>query len=239
MDQTPPPPLRATQALFLDFDGTLVESGDEPVTVKTATRMALNAALARQGGAVAVLSGRPLADLVKLLDPITLPLAGSHGSEIRLANGRILTPSPTRVRETEEIAKTLRAALGEKPMIEAKAGAVTLHFRDMPQRAGEFGTAIRRAAASFQGWQVVDGNGLVEARLASATKGHAVERFMREPPFAGRVPVFIGDDDSDEDGVKAALNYRGFGERVGDGESGARHRLPDVNAVFDYIATAG
>lgn len=239
MDPTPPPPLRASQALFLDFDGTLVEAVDGPVTVKTATRMALNAALARQGGAVAVLSGRPLAELAKLLDPITLPLAGSHGSEIRLANGRILTPSPTRVRETEEIAKTLRAALGEKPMIEARPGAVVLHFSDMPLRAEEFATAIRRAAGGFQGWQVLASKGVIEARLASATKGHAVERFMREPPFAGRVPVFIGDDETDEDGVKAALKYGGFGVRVGEGESAARHRLPDVSAVFDYIATAG
>jgi trehalose 6-phosphate phosphatase len=193
------------------------------------------------GGALAVVSGRMLGNVDDYLDPLVLPGSGNHGIERRRADGRVIVPDQS-VRETAAaIMNSVRQRLGRHPglIFEGKVWSASLHYRGAPERAADCIAAMRAAVAQHPGWEVIEGKMVVEGRLASVSKASAVEAFMAEPPFAGRRPVFMGDDATDEDGMRAATALGGYGIKVGDGETVARYRLGRPKDVLVYLEGVG
>lgn len=224
-------------ALFLDFDGTLVELAPSPDAVEVSADLVteISTASAAFGGAVAVVSGRPIADLDRYL-PIRLPLAGGHGSERRRADGALEATSLDNGAAADRIAASIAEFVEDHQglLLEKKSAGVALHYRHAPELRDESLTRMR-AAAEAEGFGVIDGKMVAEARPEGLNKGEALRAFMAEAPFAGRLPVFIGDDTTDEDGFAAAQELGGIGVKVGDGETAARLRTPDVHSVRAII----
>jgi trehalose 6-phosphate phosphatase len=237
-DALPAPPLLSGRhALFLDFDGTLVELAARPdrVVVDEQLPGTLDLLAERLGGAVALITGRWLADVDGLLAPVALPGAGLHGAELRDADG-----ASVRVRAVggiAELATALREHFAGDPrlIVEDKGAAVALHFRQAPERGDECRRVLRARAAEWPGLEVVTGKMVIEARALGTDKGAALRRLCTEPPFAGRVPVFVGDDVTDEDGFAAAAASGGFGVKVGDGPTRGRYRCADVADVRAWL----
>lgn len=216
----------ASSALFLDFDGTLVELAPEPdAIVIPPDLVALLAALReRLGGALAVVSGRAVGAIDTFLHPLDLPVAGVHGSERRTAAGDlVLLPTPSLDTVEQAAAQLLHAhpALAVEP----KRGAVALHYRLAPQLQDLCRRTMEEAVAASPGVTLLHGKMVFEAKSSMATKGKAIAAFMQEPPFAGRRPVFLGDDTTDEAGFAVAQELGGTGIKVGQGETLAHHRI--------------
>lgn len=239
----PPPALPApeTVALFLDMDGTLVSFAATPdaVTAPPAAGDKLNRLAERLGGALAVVSGRRLAELDLILKPGSFAAAGLHGLEHRARPaGPIDGPSG----DTESVARwrdLFAPLLKRYPalLLEEKVAGVALHYRADPSLAEPVRTAAEAAlAAGPKGYHLLDGNHVVEIKPAGRGKGDAVTRFLAAPPFKGRVPVFIGDDVTDEDGFRTARAAGGFGIVVGDRRPTlATAALPDVASVWAWL----
>lgn len=224
-------------ALFLDFDGTLAAIAPRPdaVVVDDWVRPLVAQAQQRLGGAVAVVSGRPLAELDALLAPLLLPAAGVHGVERRDAQGRVRVQAGAPPDELTELVERL-AARHDGLLVERKPSALALHYRARPELESLCAQAVLAAVHPHRDdWSVLLGKCVVELKPRRAGKGAAVRDFLVQPPFAGRVPVFVGDDATDEDGFAAVQAVGGFGVKVGPGPSGARCRLPDPPAVRDWL----
>lgn len=239
------PPARpdgAAWALFLDFDGTLVDIAMTPdaVVVSPWLRPILAECATAFDGAVAIVSGRPIAALDALLDPLMLPAAGLHGLELRMPNGTVERPGRPAAGIADLRAQFL-ALVREDPrlVIEDKGSSLALHFRRAPERERELGERVAGAAARHGGHSVMHGKMVLEVRPPHADKGTAVTRFLETPPFAGRTPVFAGDDVTDEDGFAAVNRLGGISVKVGAGQSEASWRVPDVASLHDWLATVG
>ncbi len=234
-----PPLLAPDSALFLDFDGTLAAIAERPDQVQLApTVVPILQALQQQLQLpVAIISGRALAEVDHYLRPLRLPGAGQHGGELRRSPD---TPiSRRRSPAVAAVAAELQAQFGNEPalLIEDKGMAVALHFREAPVRAGACIAAVEQAAQRHD-LAMLLGKMVAEARPKGQDKGAAIAALMAERPFAGRVPVFIGDDRTDEDGFEQVQQRGGYGVRVGVGLSCAQYRLPDVAAVHQWLAAA-
>jgi trehalose 6-phosphate phosphatase len=238
----PPPEPRADWALFLDFDGTLVELREQPgdVILPTGTGELLLRLRALFAGAVAIVSGRTLADLDALLAPVRLPLAGLHGLERRDGGDRLHgagQPDPGLETVREAVAGFAEARPGL--LSEDKGAALAVHYREAPERADEVAAFLARQRATLgAGFHVQAGKAVLELKPDGRDKGDAVRAFMREAPFAGRVPVFIGDDRTDEPAFAAVNALGGRSIRVGghDEPTAACHGLDSVEAAIAWLA---
>jgi trehalose 6-phosphate phosphatase len=221
-------------ALFLDFDGTLVDIAPQPEAVivpseLVATLTALNKYL---GGALALISGRPIEQIDAFLHPLRLSAAGVHGAERRGADGKMTLLSTHPLEHVEEAALAL-AARHQMLRVEKKRGSVALHYRQAPELEQECLHVMQAAIQESPGLTLLRGKMVVEAKPGGASKGHAIEAFMQEGPFAGRSPVFVGDDITDEVGFATVQRLKGLGVKVGEGASVAWQRLASP-AVFRY-----
>ena len=237
-----PPVLTNRNALFLDFDGTLVGFAKIPkdVTVDPGLVPIIERLRDKLDGALAIVTGREIADVTGRLAPLDLPVAGSHGAERRRMDGAVETPGPEVGAEAERLAEELIAKLGHIPgmIIEHKVFSVALHYRNAPDAADRVTAVAAEALGRLPGWEGVPGKMVIEIRPGAFSKGSAVRAFMAEAPFAGRIPVFVGDDTTDEDGMKAATELGGYGIKVGTGDSVARYRLADPGSVHTWLASA-
>lgn len=235
-----PPPLDAARhALFLDFDGTLVDFAPTPdeIVLRPGSRELLQAVSDRLGGALAIVTGREIANLDRHLDPLRLAAAGVHGNQARLAGRDIeaVPPSP----DMEAARRRLLEAVppGDRLRLEDKGAAIVVHFRGAEEEAGRAEAIARAAAAGLEGVEIVPGHAIFELRQKGVHKGGAILALLKRPPFSGRLPVFVGDDRTDEDGFRACVEAGGFGVKVGPGETAARWRLADISAVHDWLRT--
>jgi trehalose 6-phosphate phosphatase len=221
------------------LDGTLLDFAPDPAEVEVPRRVrAVLAALPRAtDGAIAFVSGRTLADLDRLLAPGEFPLAAVHGLERRGASGA-LSRAETDAAEVEQMHRVLEAVAAKHPetSIEHKGVTLALHYRRCPELElaliEEVEAGLKGLASSLK---LLHGNKVIEIRPAGADKGTAIEAFMREPPFRGRTPVFIGDDVTDEDGFRAVNALGGISVKVNSGPSAAVYRLRDTAAVLDWL----
>lgn len=231
-----PPLLPHAAALFLDFDGTLTEMAARPeaVSVSPGLLALLTALNERQHGALAILTGRRLMHLDALLAPVKLPGAGVHGAELRLnAND---PPLLRQVPGVARVAAALRTHFegDERLLIEDKGAAVALHFRLAPERGVECIEMMHRLATGTD-LNIIVGRMVVEARPVDVHKGVALSRLLRAASFAGRMPVFVGDDRTDEDGFITVNALGGYGVKVGQGATAARYRLQSVGEVYNWL----
>lgn len=238
----PPPPAAASDwAWFLDVDGTLIDIAPTPSAIHIPEELPplLQRLSDIHGGAVALVSGRSLDNLRQLVAPFDPPAAGLHGLEWRDAAGVIerVTAPPGLDDIRARLAAEADRFVGL--LLEDKGCAVALHYRQAPQ-LGEHAQHVARAAiADHPGYGMVAGKMVVEIKPRGADKGGAVGAFMRSAPFAGRVPVFVGDDTTDEDGFAAANRLGGLSVLVGPlRETQARYRLPDIEACRIWLAAA-
>jgi trehalose 6-phosphate phosphatase len=226
-------------ALFLDVDGTLVELAAEPDSVRVDARLIalLDALRAKLGGAVALVSGRTIGTLDRLFAPLALPAAGNHGLERRDCDGRIRRSGAAPA--MAEIGAAMRRFAGDHPgvIVEDKMLSVALHYRNRPQAAKPAAELAQRLVTRHDGDLIVqNGKMMVEVRPGCADKGTAIADFLDETPFAGRVPVFVGDDVTDETGFALVNTRSGYAIRVGDEpQTVARYRVPDVVGVIDWL----
>lgn len=238
----PPLPDRGARwALFLDLDGTLARFSDDPAETEldAATLDALRTLDRALGGAFAIVSGRALDDLDRLLGDFRPATAGKHGHEWRAAGRLDTTVQPPR--ETLEAARAATRALAAAlpgVRLEDKGTAFALHYRERPElQAAVLAGAERIAGEVEQHFVMQRGDHVVELLPPGADKGRALARLMSLPPFAQRVPVAIGDDLTDEHMFEAAEGLRGFGVVVGPRRpTRARYALADPGAVTRYLA---
>jgi trehalose 6-phosphate phosphatase len=227
-------------ALFLDVDGTLLEIAETPqsVQVPQALRPLLLSLSVRLDGAIALITGRTLNDLDHLFAPLRFSAAGVHGWERRDATGCVIRPQLD-ARSLDHAREYLRqfAAQHEGLILEDKGHALALHFRRAPHLSAEASDAVHAACRRLGGgFAVQAGKCVFEIRPDGCTKGSAVRAFLRERPFFGRLPVYIGDDLTDEDAFAVVNELGGISIKVGNHHNTlAQHRLPGVRQVLHWL----
>lgn len=226
-------------ALFLDVDGTLLEFQDDPaaVAVDPPLRRRLLALHDALEGAVALVSGRALADLERLFD-LPWAMAGLHGLELRHADGtrRVLPVNSASLDLLRQRARQLARTL-EGVQLENKGSAVALHCRRHPDRYDTLLAAAAELADSLEGYELQAGNLVTEIKPEGMDKGRAVTALLERPPFRDRRPVYLGDDLTDEHAFAAIDRRDGWAIRVGDRTpTAARFTLPSPAAVQHWLA---
>lgn len=240
---TRPAPIDATDsALFLDVDGTLlaIEPHPDQVVADASLRALLDRLSRNLGGALALISGRTITAIDRIFAPLQLPAAGAHGTELRVSTGASIDDASHALPGHVLAALQDFAGSHEGLLLEPKPGGASLHYR----RAPELEAACRRLLHSLQDelgpeYRLIDGKMVLELAPLAASKGEAIRALMHEAPFAGRLPVFVGDDTTDEDGFRVVNAMGGTSIRVGrlDG-SAAVHVLDDVDAVREWLGAA-
>jgi len=231
------PEPRASWALFLDFDGCIVDIAPTPESVEVPEALpsllvALRAAL---GDAVAVVSGRPIEQIDGFLGRAVPAVAGLHGLERRTADGEVF-PAPFPDDGLPGARALLRDFAAAHPgvLVEDKSHTLALHYRLAPSLRDACRDVANAALEDAVGsWEVVEGKSVVEIRPRGATKGTAIEAYMGEAPFRGRTPVFCGDDTTDEDGF-AVVNARG-GVSIRVGKRAATRAAVHVDTVGELL----
>lgn len=226
-------------ALFLDIDGTLLDLAEVPdaIVVPPSLPVALDAVSRKLGGALALVTGRALAYADELFAPFGFPIAGLHGAELRRPDGSVIRAESTAA--FDEVKADLRRATNgmEGVLVEDKGAAVAAHYRLAPQWQAELEPLMTQLLSKAgPSWTLQRGKMVFEIRPASADKGNAVEAFLSMPPFAGRRPITIGDDVTDEAMFHAANRQGGLSVRVGSpSETAAALTLPSAAAVRELI----
>ena len=228
----------ARTAFFLDFDGTLARIVPDPAQAAVGPDVlaALRQLAQAAGGAVAVVSGRSIAQLDRMLHPLRLPAAGVHGLERRDAGGRV-SKTPFDAALHHRLAAAVGAFVGGRPglLAEVKPGSVALHYRKRPETEMDCLAFAIEAARAEPRIRIMPGKKVVEMKLGPRTKGDAIADFMAEPPFAGRLPFFAGDDVTDEAGFAVVNAMGGVSLKVGPGETQARHRIEGIAAFTTWL----
>ena len=233
------PPLSLIEpntALFLDFDGTLADLAPLPHLVEVepdlvGTLRALHTCL---GGALAIVSGRPVAELDQFLQPLRLPAAGIHGAEFRNGAERIARPPAPGI---GPLLPRLEALVLKYPglKLERKSVAVAIHYRQVPELEPLVRAAVVDLLRDAIGLDALPGKMVIEIKPAGVDKGGAIAAFMRTPPFAGRMPLFAGDDVTDEAGFTVVRELGGIGLLVGQRASAASHSLPQPADLREWL----
>jgi trehalose 6-phosphate phosphatase len=209
-----------TWSLFLDVDGTLLEIAQTPDAVHVEESLLKLMADVQHalGGAVALVSGRPLHTLDALFSPLVWPAAGTHGLERRDAAGRIVRcqlPAGAMTAARDQLAQV--ASMTPGTLLEDKGCALALHYRGAPQREAALRLAVQEIVAALgPEYHVQEGKSVLEIKPVMFNKAEAIRAFMREPPFADRRPIFVGDDFTDLDGFAAVEAADGTSISVGD-----------------------
>ena len=231
-------------ALFLDLDGTLAAIAERPEDVvaepyRTGLIRNIDRALR---GRLAIVSGRPIDDIDRILDNAVKYVAGIHGLERRGPSGIFESAEPHP--QLDRVHSILASFVKHRPALhlEYKALGVALHYRHAPHAAAEVLNVARRLAWAT-GLKLQEGRMVVELRTPGADKGDTVRDFMKAPPFCKTTPIFVGDDVTDEDGFAAARELGGIGVLVGswrDTKASARlHSVEEVLAWLDAALATG
>ncbi len=211
------PPPQHDWGLFLDLDGTLIDFAPTPSAASAPAGLAtaLEKASAALGGALAIVSGREITAIDRLVSPARLAAAGCHGGELRpCPDCAVVRHAPPL--DPALVAEAAALAEAEGLHLEVKATGLALHVRACPDReAAAHALARHLAARAGEGYEVLPGILVWELRPRGFDKGRAVRALMQASPFAGRRPFFLGDDVTDRDGIAAARALGGDGMLLG------------------------
>ncbi len=231
-----------TIALLLDVDGTLIDIGPSPfeVDIPDTLKSSLERLYDLTDGALALVSGRPIRDLDLLFTPLKLPAVGGHGAEMRLADGAPVA----RIEDLPQAMRTrLIAAVDPASGVEFedKGYSVALHYRKAPQHEDRLRTHVSESRAAFPGeaTEVLPGKMMIEIKRPGIDKGGGVRELMSHKPFHGRMPVFIGDDVTDEAAFAVLSGFGGKGYAVSReiaGASGIFAAPGDVRRALQRLA---
>ena len=232
----PPFPLDpGGHALFLDFDGTLAELQSNPDTVFLAADRirVLQDLSARMNSALAVVSGRDVRDLDRRI-PGDIWRVGGHGSDICAPGQRPRAFAPT---APDALHRALFGLTEAHPgtRLEVKGPVLALHYRQTPEAKTALERALTEIVGQQAGYSLQSGKMVFEAKPDGASKARAIARLMQMPPFRGRQPVMVGDDVTDEDGMREAIDRGGRAVKVGAGHTVAGNRLADPQQVWTWL----
>ncbi len=202
---------------MLDMDGTLIDLAPTPDAVVVPAGLPDTLASLREAldGALAIVTGRPIETVDHLLGDAPGAVAGEHGGAVRrsrvgaVERPGLPAPPAAWLEEAERLVARFPGAL-----LERKSRGFALHYRLAPDAEPVFLAALQEMVGSSPAFQILPSHKLWEVRPIGADKGGAVLALMEKPPFSGRVPVFIGDDVTDEDGMREARKLGGAGFRV-------------------------
>jgi trehalose 6-phosphate phosphatase len=236
MQALPPPSLE--WCLFLDVDGTLIELTDSPLETfaDSELKTLLSHVAERLGGAVALVSGRSIHYLDELFAPLRLPAAGLHGVERRKASGALHGASFVDAQLSQ--ARTAVHQLVEAhpgTSMEDKGRTIAVHYRMAPQVEATIRQSLIAIAKPLgSNYHIQEGNMVFEIKPRGFSKATAIKAFMKEPPFSGRKPVFVGDDLTDQDGFRLVEDQGGISVAVGARVRG-QFRLENASAVRTWL----
>ena len=234
----PLPEVASKAAFFIDFDGTLVDIAPRPelVHVEPRVRTLLSALSDRFDNAVAVITGRPLDVVDGFLAPLKLAVAAEHGSIRRDASGQIHA-NKHGAEAVEAAARQLEPLVEANPglLLERKMVSVALHYRQRPELAEICAASVAETVAANPDLVILPGKMVFELKPKGVDKGVAVKAFLAEAPFKGRVPVYIGDDVTDEHAFAAVNALGGITVKIDDGETQAQYRT-DRHGLFDWLS---
>jgi trehalose 6-phosphate phosphatase len=227
------------RAVLLDVDGTILDLAPTPleVIVPPDLTVALERLSKRVGGALAFVSGRPLAELDLFFAPLKLPAIAGHGAELRLADGSVR-------RATTFLDPELKAEIAtiadDKPgvVVEDKGYSIAVHYRQVPHLGHEIRDEVSAICARFSSarLEILPGKSVVEVKQPSFNKGTAVRELMQHAPFNGRKPIFIGDDVTDEAAFEVLPEFEGVGFSVGREVQGIAGMFETPGDVRRWIA---
>jgi trehalose 6-phosphate phosphatase len=232
-------------ALLLDVDGTIVDIGPSPGEVQVSDTLlrSLERLHELSGGAIALVSGRRIADLDRLFSPLMLPAIGGHGAEMRVNDGEVFywaKPLPADLRRSLAAA----ADVGPGIVVEDKDYSLALHYRKAPAYAEQLRHHIgaARKAFSAEATELLLGKAMFEVKRPGISKGASIRKLMAHAPFCGRTPVFIGDDITDESvfAVLPEIGGKGFGvSRYFPGLTGVFKNPAQVRSALDTLVANG
>lgn len=227
-------------ALFLDFDGTLADIAPVPSAVKLHTGLVgtlgkLHAAL---NGALAMVSGRSLPELDRFLAPLVLPAAAEHGMQWRQDHGHFFEidaqPLAAKLKPLQDAAQYLVRNYPSL-LLEIKTAGFALHYRMAPALYNLCWQTLAPLVHNTPSLTILRGKYVLEVMPSRVDKGMAIRNFMQRTPFAGRTPIFVGDDLTDEAGFAEVQSHAGHGVKVGAGPSLAHHRCPNPAALRAWL----
>ncbi len=227
-----------TTAFFLDVDGTLLGFRERPEDVVADD--ALLDLLRRLGdkadGALALVSGRMISDLDRIVAPLSLPAGGVHGAELRFSDGRREAAAGTAIAAVRDAAEAFVAAHPGLRLEDKGGAAIAVHYRQAPDRKDEIRAFLERTVTD-DALTIQHGKMVAEVKPAGCHKGKAIEGLLATPPFVGRAPLFMGDDLTDEHGFETVNRLGGISVKIGgaDEDTVAAHRLDDTSAVRDFL----
>jgi trehalose 6-phosphate phosphatase len=232
---------RRRTALLLDVDGTLLDIATTPdgVVVPTSLRDSLAKLLASFGGAVALVSGRTLDMLDRLFSPLRLPVIAGHGAAMRLSpDGPVVKHHPANLSDALRARLHALSNIDSRLLIEDKLHSVAIHYRLALHQEDflkqEIAAILTRTSAEEA--EILPGKAVIEIKPRAFNKGTAVRELMSHPPFSGRVPLFIGDDTTDEAVFAVLPDLAGLGFSVGKNMAGAQGVVPSPDAVRAWLA---
>lgn len=227
-------------AILLDVDGTILDIAPTPDGVRAPA--SLRGSLARlsrmSGGALALVSGRSIGDLDRIFSPLRLPAIGGHGAEFRPR--AVGDADRSRVEPLDpELRRRLAAVAVDGPgiLVEDKGFSLALHYRLAPEQERRVKDSV---AAIHAGWvansvEVLPGKAVVEVKSTGFDKGAAIRRLMEHLPFAGRRPIFVGDDTTDDAAFAVLSDFDGIGISVGRTIPGVAHRFDTPREVRRWL----
>ena len=229
---------KSNLALFLDLDGTLAEIVDHPnaIIITDRTHDVLRDLLRRLDGAIAIVSGRSIEEIDRHTQNAFACVAGIHGLQRRDAQGS-RHDSSINNSDIDELAARLDSFVAKHPGLhpEVKTASVALHYRKQPELKQLCHSWAEQAARSMKEAEILYGKMVVEIKLSGTHKGDAVLAFLEEYPFAGRTPLYVGDDVTDEFAFEVVNDMGGISIKVGEGSTIARYRVEDTSKLADWL----
>ncbi len=238
MNRSAYPTIQKPYAFFFDIDGTLagLQSTPDAVSIPTEVIAQLVSLSHSQKGALAVVSGRPLTQIDKLIAPLVCAAAGIHGAEVRDAQG-IYHQVDVDPQQLKEIATQLTDATEKLPgvLLEKKALAFALHFRQAPEFEQTLHQLASEIVRDYPTFTLQPGKCVWEIKPQQCDKGAAIDFLMKNEPFQGRTPIFVGDDVTDESGFRVVNQRHGISIKIGTGVTEARYRLAGVTQLYQWL----